>query len=361
MNIILTGGGTGGHIAPLIAIAEELRARYPDIRIGYVGRSKSKDGDAFKPLGIPTYTVTVSGIQRHGGVEALRAIRMATYARREAREILRRFKPNAVIATGGYACWPTASAAISEGIPTVLHEANASAGLAVRMLAGRSDLVLLGQKQTAGISGIFVGNPVKREFFNTSRAEARQKLGIPQNAFFIASQGGSGGANELNRAAIEAMKRICLQCGNVYFMHSTGKKYYDDVREKHPELCQGGNARVVPYITDMPSVLAAADLAISRCGAMALAELAASATPAILIPSPNVTNDHQRKNARQAATGGAATVIEENERLTDALTDEIMRLINDKAALEAMKKSQASHAMPDAAARIVDLIEKRLK
>ncbi len=293
-------------------------------------------------------------------MEALRAIRIAMHARRQAREILRRFKPNAVIATGGYACWPTASAAISEGITTVLHEANASAGLAVRMLAGRSDLVLLGQEHTSGISGIFVGNPVRREFFTAERGAARQRLGIPQNAFFIASQGGSGGADKLNCAVCEAMASIGSQYENVYFIHSTGKRYYDAVKERYPKLCQG-KCRIVPYITDMPSVLAAADLAISRCGAMALAELAASATPAILIPSPNVTNDHQRKNASLAKSGGAATVIDEGELNANMLTDEIVRLMNDKAALEKMKRAQAAHAMPASAAKIVDLIEKKLK
>ena len=359
MNVLLTGGGTGGHVTPLIAIAAELRKKYPRIRIGFVGRQGGAENDAIKRTGIPIYTLNVTGFERKITKNSLKSIKNALAAQREARNILKQFDANLVIGTGGYVCWPTLSAAKALSVPTVLHESNSVAGMAVKILASKADLLLIGQKRVEGLGGgLFVGNPISAEFGSYTKSFARASLGIPKNYKLIISAGGSGGANTFNTTVPLAVKRLIDKNDSIRYVFASGRKYYDGAKERFCDF-PPSRFKILPYINDMPKMLAAADLAIVRAGAMTLAELAASRCPAIIIPSPNVTRDHQRKNAIIFEKAKAATVIDEAELDEEQLSREIESVLLDDKKLLSMGRAMDALAVRDSALRAVNLIAER--
>ena len=359
MNVLLTGGGTGGHVTPLLAIAGELRKKYPSIRIGFVGRQGGTENEAVKRIGIPIYTLKIMGFERKIGKNSFKAIKNALEAQRSARDILKQFEAELVIGTGGYVCWPTLSAAKALSIPTVLHESNSVAGLAVKILASKADLLLIGQKRVEGLGGgFFVGNPISSEFGSYSKSYARVSLGIPRSQRLIISAGGSGGANTFNSTVPLAVKRIIDKNENICYVYASGHKYYEAAKARFSD---GASSRfkILPYINDMPNMLAAADLAIVRAGAMTLAELAASRCPAIIIPSPNVTHDHQRKNAIVFEKAGAAAVVDETALDEEGLALTIENILSDSERLSVMRRGMESLAVRDSAERAVNLIAER--
>jgi UDP-N-acetylglucosamine--N-acetylmuramyl-(pentapeptide) pyrophosphoryl-undecaprenol N-acetylglucosamine transferase len=254
-----------------------------------------------------------------------------------------------VIGTGGYVSYPVLKAALGLGIPTVIHESNAIPGLATRMLMGRVDLILLGMQNserafTRAKRAVYVGVPVDRAFMSTNPELARARLGIGQRKVVL-SFGGSLGAEAINRYAMRAS--AAMEDKGVLWIHASGRRYYDEMRKCCPDR---ENFRLLPYIEDMPSYLAAADLAICRAGASTLAELQASRTPAILIPSPNVALDHQTKNARLIEQSGDAVVLDER----DVDSEEAIELV--RTCLQ--KKSNIVRRHPNAPLPQVLALEK---
>ena len=359
MNVLLTGGGTGGHVTPLIAIASELRKKYPRIRIGFVGRQGGAENEAIKRTGIPIFSLNITGLERKINQNSFKSIKNAFEAQRKARNILKQFEAGLVIGTGGYVCWPTLSAAKALSIPTVLHESNSVAGMAVKILASKADLLLIGQKRVEGLNGgFFVGNPISSEFGSYTKGFARASLGIPKNCRLILSAGGSGGANTFNTTVPEAVKNILDKNDRIYYVYASGQKYYENAMERFSDATSA-RFKIFPYINDMPRMLAAADLAIVRAGAMTLAELAASKCPAIIIPSPNVTRDHQRKNATVFEKANAATVIDETNLDAGKLADAILEILSNDEHRTAMADHMGMLAVHDSAERAVKLIAER--
>ncbi len=323
MRVLLTGGGTAGHINPALAIAETVKQNAPNAEILFVGTHRGKEGDLIPREGYPLRFVESRGFYRplfhpkNIGV-AWTALR-SPYAK-ETVKILEDFRPDIVIGTGGYACWPIAAAAIRMGIPCALHESNAQPGLAIRRLQKKADRIWLHFPESAERLSVrdnvrVVGNPLRAAFGVYGKAEARKKLGIDPSAFYVLSYGGSIGAQNVDRAMLDLMEQIVSKDENTIHLHSTGTRGIEAFRTAMHKrgLDAHANCIATDYIYNMPMQMAAADLIVCRAGAMTVSELAKMKKAAILIPSPNVTDNHQLLNAKALSDVGAALTVEESE------------------------------------------------
>lgn len=327
MRVLLVGGGTVGHISPAIAIAEEIRSRDKDCEFLFVGREGGEENKEVKKHGIPLSLIRIRGLKRSLSAENIKTALMLIQAKKEAKKILLDFCPDVVIGTGGYVCYPIISVAKKLNIPTVIHESNSTLGVTARILSPKCDKVFLGfgeamdtlkTKSNVTISG----TPVRREFYEARKEASRQRLGIPKNDIFILSFGGSGGSKALNNTIIDTMKEYCAKEKGILHVHATGRKYFEAEKERLYKLLPK-RCIVKPYIENMPIMLSAADIVISRSGAMSIAELSATSKASILIPSPNVTDNHQYKNARVLSDKNAAVLLEEKDLTTQTLIEKI--------------------------------------
>lgn len=345
MRILFSGGGTTGHVTPAIAIAEYAKKKYGAVEIGFVGRMGGKENDAVKASGYKLYEIEISGLTRKISLENAKVFRKLVRAYRESKKIIKEFLPDIVIGTGGYVCLPVLKAAQKMKIPTFIHESNAYPGLVTRLVSGRCKRVFLNVKEAKEhlrkkSNVIVVGNPVDERFYKTDKRRARAKLGIKKDEFFICSVGGSGGAEKINSVMLEVMEEFSKNNKTIKHIHGTGYKYFEDIKKSHPELCEGKNGvYILPYLSDLYLYMNAADVVISRSGAMTLSELAASATASILIPSPNVTNNHQYENAKRLHEKKAAILIEEKDLTKDKVISELTALINGRDLKETLSSN----------------------
>ena len=325
MRVLMTGGGTGGHVNPALAIANTIKQNDPDAVIAFVGTKKGIENKLVPKAGYPLYHVEIQGIRRSLSPANLKTAYLAVTSVGKAKKILDEFKPDLVVGTGGYVCWPVVKAAADRGIPTALHESNAIAGVAVKMLQKFVDRIYLnfertGETLTCDRSKLMqVGNPVMGTFNAMSREEARAQLGIgDEYKYVILSYGGSMGAEKVNEAVLYLMRDFTSRHPEVLHIHATGSIEWEECSAKFREmgLDRYPNIQLNEYIFDMPVKMAAADLTINRAGAMTVTELATTGKCAIFIPSPNVAENHQYKNARVLVDDEAALLFEEKE-LTD--------------------------------------------
>ena len=364
MKILFCAGGTFGHIAPALAAAEALKKRRPDAEILFAGRENGAEGEIARKAGFAFCGIPIQSIERKISLRALRAILTTAKAYGKARSLLKKARPDLVFGTGGYVCYPFMRAAQDLKITTVLHESNATPGRACRMLAPKCEAVLLGTRTCEkslprNIHCHFTGNPVREEFFLFSREKARRILGLTEEDSLLLSFGGSGGAEKLNEAILSFMARKDKESADIYHIHAAGEKYYADIAARSPAvITKKSKKRIFPFIENMPLYMRAADLCICRSGAMTIAELAATELPAILIPSPNVTEDHQYKNAKSLADTGGAVLLSESE--LSELSDTILTILKDKARLAEMRASLKKCAAPKASERIAEIITKIL-
>ncbi len=334
MRAIIAGGGTAGHVTPGISIAETILSREKDSNILFISRESGDENGIIKRRGFELKTLKISGFSRKLTPKNISNAFHAVTALASASRIMREFEPDVVIGTGGYVCWPVLKAAQMAKIPTVLHESNVVPGLTTRMLAPKCTRVLLNfpgsEKELKRKDNVaVVGNPLLSGLIHESRDGARRRLGISNGDFFILSFGGSGGAEVLNKHAVALMQNYCLRVGRIKHVHATGKKYYSAIKSAYPSLATGkGGCIIYPFIDDMATYMRAADIVICRCGAMTLSEVAAARTVPILIPSPNVTDDHQYKNGKLFVDRGAALMIDEDELNDRTLIDAVRYLEN---------------------------------
>ena len=362
MNVLFCGGGTVGHISPALAIAKQFIKRDPGCKVAFVGRAGGRENEIITKSGYELHEIHAQGLIRKFTLKNAKAIKSVFTAEKEAREIIESFKPDAVIGTGGYVSFPVIRAARKLGIPTAIHESNSTLGLSSKILARGCDAVFLGTRSKTKLkNAIYTGNPVREEFYKTTRREARFRLGIPNEAFFILSVGGSLGAEALNRACIKMMRTLSAEKSQAFHFHSTGARYFEKAKAIYPEFCgKDPKMKILPYIEDMPTHFAAADLVISRCGAMTLSEIAASGVPSILIPSPNVSANHQMKNALYFVEMGAGVIINESDLSESTLLSATKKLMNDDDELKLMRTRARKLSSDDAAQKIVKDIEKRV-
>lgn len=368
MNFLFTCGGTAGHINPALAVAGRLREIMPDCGILFVGANGKMETDLVPRAGYDILTVEVTNLHRSLKPSEIaynfKSLSNVVHATHAAKQIVQDFQPDVAIGTGGYVCYPVLKAAAQLGVPTVVHESNAVPGLTTKMLSGVVNRILVGfeesrQHYSDPARVAVTGTPVRGAFSACSKAEAKARLGLPTEKPLVVSVWGSLGARHMNEMLTDV---IALACADPAFslIHSAGKIGYERMAEalaekcpKEPKTC-GMDVR--PYIYDMPLVMAAADLVLCRAGASTLAELTCIGKPAILVPSPNVTNNHQERNARVLERAGGAKVLLEGEFTAEALYDMVRALLNDPQQLSEMAANMKAAGVPDATERIAETI-----
>ncbi len=362
MRVIMTGGGTGGHIYPAIAIADEIRKRDENAEILFVGAEVGMEKDIVPANGYDIELITVEGFNRQQLHKNVGVLMKLMKGNRQSKEILKRFKPEVVIGTGGYASAPVIKMAQKMGIPTYIHEQNAFPGMANKMLEKNVRKVFLGFEQGSEYFAypekhVAAGNPVRNDFLQISKAEAKEKLGFKQDDFMLLSFGGSQGAARINKTMMEVIETF-NGVENFKICVATGGYYYKDILETFDKkgIKLEDNISLMEYIHDMATYLAAADLVISRSGALTVAEVTVCGKPAIFIPSPMVTGNHQFFNARAVAEKGGAIVIEERDLDEAALIEEILKLKNNPELLRNMAEKSAACAPVDAVGIIYDTV-----
>ncbi len=360
MRILFAGGGTFGHVAPSLAAADALRERAKEIEIAFIGRIGGAENEAIRRAGYTLYEIAARSIRRKPSMQAIRDVLATLRSFQDAKKTVCNIAPDLVFGTGGYVCFPVMRAAQELGIPTLLHESNATPGRACRMLAPKCRAVLLGTRDCLAAMPkrahcIYTGNPVRKDFYSYTRERARKILGLSPKDRLLLSFGGSGGSECLNRAMLDFMTDEEDKAPSLCHIHATGKKYYDAIASRYPTLThRHARERILPFIENMPLYMRAADLCICRSGAMTVSELCAAQLPAILVPSPNVTDNHQLKNAESIQAFGGARICTEGQ--IGKIKKMILDLIFDGDALDEMRASLRKYACTDAADRIADTI-----
>jgi len=363
MRVLLAGGGTAGHINPAIAIANTVRKKRPESVIAFCGTPAGMENDLVSREGYQMYHVDIQGFKRKLSLYNLTSARKAAGALRRSDEILDEFRPDVVIGTGGYVSWPVVNRAAKRGIPTMIHEQNAFPGLTSRMLSRVVDRVMISFDASRKYFKdekklILVGNPVRDEIIYKRGSVSKKELGLSDKPFVL-SFAGSLGAREVNRAMIDFIGLIKDE-GRIQLLHATGsngwKWFPQKLREAGTEIDEYPDISVREYIYDMPSVMSAADIVISRAGAITLAELAVQGKPAILIPSPNVANDHQSHNARAFEEAGAAAVLPESEMTGESIREKLYSIIDDRERLRSMGEAAQKLAIYDSCEKIYSIL-----
>ena len=369
---IFTCGGTAGHVNPAIALAQLLGERDPEAEFLFVGAERGLEKDLVPKAGYPFETVHISSFHRsmrpaeirHNFISAANLVR----APHEARAILKEFQPRAVIGTGGYASYPMVKAAAKAGIPTAIHESNMVPGLTTRMLEPYANRVMVGFEACRAFyrhpdKVIVTGTPVREDFFQLTKEAAKRKLGLDDGRPLIVSFWGSLGASGMNRQMADF---LALEAAGEPFhhIHAAGASGYEMMRqllaEKGVDLAAHPALELREYIYDMAPVMRAADLVICRAGASTVSELTALGVPAIMVPSPYVTNNHQEKNARALETHGGVEVLLEQNSSGQALFQTAAGILHDDVRREAMASAMAELGIRDAAQRIYETVQELL-
>lgn len=367
MNIVFVAGGTGGHINPALAIAGTIKEKYPDTNISFIGNRTGMEATLVPKAGYDFYPIDVAGFQRKISLNNIKRNSIAVYrvfkSTAQSGKILKELNPDVVVGTGGYTCGPVLRKAAKMGIKTATHEQNAFPGVTTKTLCKYVDEIMVAmpdaiKRLPKDRKYVVTGNPVRSSIISTTREQAREKLGL-DNRPMILSLGGSLGARAVNEAVAEVLA-----------WHANNKKYYhfhaigkygmewmpDLLRSKGVDYENLDNLRISEYIYDMDLCMAAADLVINRAGASTISELQVKGMPSILIPSPNVAENHQFYNAKTLSDNSAAILIEEKDLNGETLIEAVKSVIEDKEKLQQMGENAKKTAVFDANERIVDVI-----
>ena len=362
MKYLITGGGTGGHIYPALAILNEIKLNDPDAEILYVGTKEGLESKLIPKEGIEFKTIRVKGIPRKFNKDSFIALRELLHGLRESNKIIKQFKPDIVIGTGGYVCGPVVLQGHRNKIKTLIHEQNAFPGITNKILSRFVDKVAVTFEESIKYFKypdrvIKTGNPIRREILNVNREKAYKDLGLSQSIPTILSFGGSGGQKSLNdsiKYIIENLKDLDFQ-----LIHITGERFYDDyIREIENLDFDPKSIKILPYLHEMAEALNVADLVITSAGAITLAEISSIGLPSILIPKAYTAENHQEYNARSFEKKQAAIVILEKELDGQKLQNNIKELLNDRDKLSAMAKNSKEIGKTNAANEIYDIIKK---
>lgn len=370
MRVLISCGGTGGHINPGLAIADIIRAKYPDAEFLFAGTPKGMEAKLVPQAGYKIETIKVAGFQRRISIENIgrnaKALAYLATSGKRAKEIITNFKPDIAIGTGGYAAGPVIRKAARMGIPTAIHEQNAYPGVTNKLLSKEVDHVMLTVKEALDFMDAskfeytVTGLPVRSSINHISKAEARRNLGF-NNDFTILSFGGSLGAGCINDTMTEAVKWHFGKKLNINHIHGyggMGKDTFPQAMKAAGIPLKSDRLRISEYINDMDVCLAAADLVICRSGASTLAELEVAGKASILIPSPIVAGNHQYHNAMVLGKAGAAEVIEQKNASPEKLIAEIEKLYNSPEKVTEMSEAAALLHMNDTNERILAVVEK---
>lgn len=368
MKFLFTCGGTAGHINPALAVAAGIRELQPSAEILFIGAEGNMECELIPREGFAVKTVRITNISREHSLEGLkhnaRTVKNVLASEHAAEKIIREFAPDAVIGTGGYVCYPVIRAAHHLHIPTAVHESNAAPGLTTRLLSRIVDRVFVGVEGCSTeypdpSKVVVTGTPVRTGFGIYSKEAAKADLGLSAEEKLVVSVWGSLGAGYMNETVLGMLPLIRKKAPGFRLIHVTGKRYHEQFMRKLQEICpdyEQYGIDIREYIHDMPRVMSAADLVMCRSGASTLSELTFLGKPAILVPSPNVTGNHQEKNARVIERAGGAKVLLEGQFDSELLLSEICTVLGSPEELR--KMSSASHALSrsDSAAIIRDFV-----
>lgn len=361
LNVLVSGGGTGGHIFPALSIANEVRRRHPEANILFVGAEGRMEMEKVPAAGYKIIGLPVSGFDRKHLLRNIKVVARLLKSMNMARNILKDFKPDIAIGVGGYASGPMLKEAQKQGIPTLLQEQNSYAGVTNKLLAAKADRICVAYE---GMERFFpqdkivlTGNPVRRNLLECGATpeQARQAMGVDPNCKTILIIGGSLGARTINNAIISGLQQIGEASYNVQVLWQTGKIYDRQCREAL-EASGVKNVSQMAFISNMDMAYRAADLVVSRAGASSISELQLLGKPAILVPSPNVAEDHQTKNALALSTRDAAIMVTDADA-SALLVDTMLKTVTDDALLTSLGDNVSKMALRDAAERIVDEVE----
>ena len=351
VKLLIAGGGTGGHVFPSLAIAQEWLSRANEREVVLVGTQRGIEMKLVPQAGLPLETLRVAGLKGKGGATLLRNLAMLAPAMLDARRVLRKHKPVAAFGVGGYAAGPMLLATWLGRVPNVIFEPNAEPGFTNRVLARISTRIATGYEVSArewGKKAVVTGCPVRSEFFSISPRR-------PEKSFRLLVTGGSQGALPINRVFVDAMDRLAARKNELAIVHQTGERDYNAVRAAYAR--REINAEVVPFLTNMAERFAWADVIVCRAGAITAAEVAAAGRAAIFIPFGRATDSHQLRNAQEMTRAGAGRLISEAELTAESLTGEIFSLLNQPQEIEKLSTAARGLARPFAARDIVNLIE----
>ena len=370
MKVLLAGGGTAGHINPALAIAGYIKNKRNDAEFLFIGNRGGMEQRLVPQAGFEIKSITISGFKRSFSpksmLENVKTVSRTFTSSREAKKIIAEFKPDICIGTGGYVSGPVIRTAAKMGIPCIIHEQNAYPGITNKMLAKSVKKVMLAVPDAKkyfdkNADFVITGNPVRQEILTAKKEESRKELGL-DNRPVVLSFGGSLGARKINEAVADLVARSGID-GRYQHIHAYGS--YGDwfpqlVEEKGTDIADCSNLDIRPYIDNMPTCMAAADLVICRAGAITLSEIQAMGKPAILIPSPNVAENHQYHNAMALVNAGAADIIEEKDLTGAALMRKTDKMLLNPEKLEKYSENSRKMAITDANERIYSVVKKVL-
>ena len=371
LRVLLAGGGTAGHINPALAIAEIIKLHHPDAEFCFAGNPNKLEAKLIPENGYRFEPIMVEGFQRKLNAQNIKRNVKALYylcsTGKQAKKIIKEFKPDLVIGTGGYVSGPVVRKAAQMGIKTAIHEANAFAGVTTKLLSKKADKIMLTVKETKNLEQsvmsktVITGLPVRKAFELKSKAEAKRELGFAENEICILSSGGSLGARVLNENMARVFKWYQDNDVKVNHIHSYGtyagySNFVQSLEEQGINVSNNKRLLVKEYI-NMPLCMAAADLVITRCGANTLAELEAVGRGSILIPSPMVAENHQYHNGMVLQNAGAGFVFEEKDLKENTIIDKISELISNPEKLERLSDNAAALHISDTNDRIYNAIK----
>ncbi|SCG83210.1 undecaprenyldiphospho-muramoylpentapeptide beta-N-acetylglucosaminyltransferase [Proteiniborus sp. DW1] len=367
MKALITGGGTGGHIYPALAIARKIKMEYKNVDILYVGTEKGLEAEIVPKEGFKFKTIRVKGFSRKLSKDTFKSIKELFLGLNDAKKVIKEFKPDIVIGTGGYVCGPIVLTAALKKIPTIIHEQNAFPGVTNRILSRFVDKVAgsfeESRKYFKDVNKLVItGNPIRQDIVGYNKEVAYKDLNIDPNRPFVLCFGGSGGQKKLNDAMLDVIVNNKNNT-SIQIIHVTGKRLYDSFMEG---LKQKGvdkltdNIRIYPYFFEVPKALSIADVAITSGGAIAIAEITAVGIPSILIPKAYTTENHQEYNARALEKNGAGIVILEKDLNGELLNKEIINLLSDKIKLKEMAERSRKMGIINADDRILNILRELL-
>ncbi len=358
-KFILSGGGTGGHIYPAVAIADELKSRFPDAEFLFVGASDKMEMQKVPQAGYKIIGLWIAGLQRKLTLRnAMFPLKLLS-SLWKSRRILKEFKPDVVIGTGGFASGPLLQAAVSAGIPTLIQEQNSYPGITNKLLGRKADRICVAYTNLERFfpvsKMVLTGNPVRQDLMELAgkKIEALEHFGLDPQRKVLLVLGGSLGARTINE--LVAANLALFADNGMQVLWQCGKLYWERYEQHH-----GGNVRVLPFIEKMDLAYAAADVVISRAGASSVSELCLVGKPVIFIPSPNVAEDHQAKNAKAITDAGGAIMLREAE-LESGFAGTFTNLVNDGGKMARLAENIGKLASPEATRKIADEVEKLIK
>ena len=361
-RIIVSGGGTGGHIFPALSIADTIRSKYPDAKILFVGADNRMEMQRVPDAGYEIVGLPIAGFNRKNMLKNIKVLWLILKSQRMAKKIIKKFAPHAVVGVGGYASGPTLKMAAAMNIPTLIQEQNSYAGVTNKILAKKAKMICVAYD---GMERFFpkekimlTGNPVRKSLINmnTNRSEAIKKIGVDENKKCVLIVGGSLGARSIKEAMLANIETI-RENENINFIWQTGTLYFEEMKERCATMGKPENLIITDFVSDMAAALGASDLVISRAGAGSISEFALLGKAVILVPSPNVSEDHQTKNAMALVEKDAAIHVPDSTAKEDMIRIAVETVL-DPQKIEALEKNVIKLGKPNAAEVIADEVIK---